>query len=132
MGRNSGISSTSAASATNSPLPVIRSRNGADPPPLGGDARTAIARTTGTEIRISPPTQLRRRPKISHSSDRKRLAGTGRLTRTGTCCPLGATSSADIEPLPGELDEDLLEAPGEHRRGTRRRVTVHQRSHQGL
>src|SRR5450830_859150 len=132
IGRNSGISSTSAASATNSPLPVIRSRKGADSPPLGGDARTAIARMTGTEIRISPPTQLRRRPKISHSSDRKNLAGTGRLTRTGTCCPPGATSAADIEPLPGELDEHLLEVPGEHLEPAHRHVTVHQRSHQGL
>src|SRR5450756_298854 len=132
IGRNSGISSTSAASATNSPLPVIRSRKGADSPPLGGDARTAIARMTGTEIRISPPTQLRRRPKISNSSDRKNLAGTWRLACAGTPCPAGATSAADIEPLPGELDEHLLEVPGEHLEPAHRHVTVHQRRHQGL
>src|SRR5947207_14413780 len=63
---------------------------------------------TGTAASTASPAWLRRRPYISRSSDRKNLgenAATGRRTTVAPC----GTSATDIEPLPGQRDEDVLQ-----------------------
>src|SRR5437773_9578879 len=114
-GRNSGSSRVSAASAANTPFWVIwLTKSGPSPPP-GGDTLTAMISRTGTTASTAMPTQLRRRPKISHSSDRKNRVP-GRLRR----------STADIEARPGQRDEHLLQVGRAHLEAAHRHVRVHQ------
>src|SRR5262245_48816617 len=128
-GRNSGSSIVSAARATNRPLLVMEAKKfGPSPPPvpLGGQIFTDTAMMTGTAARTARPAQLRRRPKISHSSERRNrvLNGLGRATVAG------ATSSAtDIEALPGQRHEQFLQIRGEHPEPAHRHPVVHQRGH---
>src|SRR5687767_5852482 len=71
------------------------------------DARTARARTTGTTASAARPARLRRRPKISSSSDRRKRA----FGRRAAGFRIGgeAVLTADIEPLPGQRHERLLQ-----------------------
>src|SRR4051812_28076543 len=95
-GRNSGSSTASAVSATNSPLPGIASRNGGPPPPVP-QIFTATAISTGTAARVASPAMLRRRVRINRSSEPS--STNHRLT-------------ADIEALTGQSDEHVLQAGG--------------------
>jgi len=61
-----------AANATNSPLEVIEAKKSGPRPGWGVDTLTAIAMRTGTEARTPIPAWLRRRPKISPSSERRK------------------------------------------------------------
>src|SRR3954470_1016041 len=90
-GRNSGLVTRKAARAANSPFSVIPPK--IDPPSRGPLplALTATAMSTGTSARITSSATLRRRRNIIPSSERRNLAG-------------------DIEALPGEVDELLLQA----------------------
>src|SRR5918997_121773 len=107
-GRKIGISRVSAAKATNRPLPVIALTKSGPSPPLGAETFTAMASTIGTTARTAIPARLRRRPKMMPSSERRKrpgrvrvVAGVGRAT---------STSAADIEALPGQGHEDVLQA----------------------
>ena len=90
---------------------------------VGGVARrgreavvlTAIEMKTGTAARTTSPARLRRRRKISRSSER-RNRGEGRRTPGRAATRPAVTSAADIESLPGERDEDVLERAGRPRR----------------
>src|SRR5207247_11465032 len=98
-GRDSGSSRVSAVSAANTPFCVIwLMKSGPPPPPDGGLTLTATTSRTGTAASTARPTQLRRRPKISHSSDRR-----NRVDHRGRA------STADIEALPGQLHEHPLQ-----------------------
>src|SRR4051794_17532273 len=90
-GRNSGLVTRKAARAANSPFSVIPPK--IDPPSRGPLplALTATAMSTGTSARITSSATLRRRRNIIPSSERRNLAG-------------------DIEALPGEVHELLLQA----------------------
>src|SRR5690348_13936954 len=112
-GRNSGSSIVSAASATNRPLLVMDAKKFGPspplpppPPPPGGETFTAIAIRIGTAARTAMPAQFRRRPKISHSSERRNrgLIGRGLAVASAT-----GASATDIETLPGERHERLLQ-----------------------
>src|SRR4029077_15905203 len=109
-GRNRPISMVSAASATNSPFSVIeRKKSGASAP--GRDAELLIVTeiSTGTAARTTSPAWLRRRPSISRSSDRRKRGETAATGRR-TAVEAGAGRSAtDIEALPGQGDEHVLE-----------------------
>src|SRR5215475_13073132 len=123
IGRNSGISNSSATSATNRPLLVIwltkLPASSPPPPPPGGFTLTAIVSTIGTTASTASPTQLRRRPKINHSSERK-----NRVEKKG-----GATtpSTADIETLPREAHERLFQVRGDDLETPHGYARVHQR-----
>src|SRR6266536_5471022 len=126
-GRNSGSSMVSAASATNSPLLVIDAKKFGPSPPfppvVGGQIFTETPMITGTAASTARPAQLRRRPKISHSSERRNRV----LIRRGGATAAGAASSAtDIEALPGQSDERLLQVRREHPEPPYRHVVVHQ------
>src|SRR5215475_12543706 len=121
IGRNSGISNSSATSATNRPLLVIwltkLPASSPPPPPPGGFTLTAIVSTIGSTASTASPTQLRRRPKINHSSERKnRVEKKGGATTPVAVAGLaGATaaSTADIETLPREVHERLFQVRGD-------------------
>src|SRR5450631_164978 len=114
-GRKSPISRVSAARATNSPLDVIDAKkSGPRPDPLV-DTLTAIAMISGTAARMPSPAWLRRRPKISRSSERRNRVETCRRGRvTGATATLaarsGVRSAADIEALPSKGHEQVLKA----------------------
>src|SRR5215475_7053154 len=71
MGRKSGSSSASAASAANSPLLVMLAKK-SGPPLVESEIFDATLMRIGTVQSTARPTQFRRRPKMSHSSDRNR------------------------------------------------------------
>src|SRR5436190_14842116 len=108
-GRKMPISTPSAASGTNSPLDVTESRKSGPPRAFRDETFTEIARTIGTSARTSRPIWLRRRPPMSRTSERSSRDDTSRLL--GACA---ATSAADIEALPGQTDEEVLEARRGH------------------
>src|SRR3954452_3296845 len=109
-GRNSPISMVSAASATNSPFSVIeRKKSGASSDGRDSELLTDTEIRTGTAARTTSPAWLRRRPSISRSSERRKraeTAATGRRTTVGAGVGRSAT---DIETLPGQRDEHVLE-----------------------
>ena len=85
--------------------------------PGGGEPCTATAIRTGTAASTSSPARLRRRPKISRSSERRNRVETapdpaagGRSRRR--------RSATDIEALPGQRDEHVLQRRA-RRRGSR-------------
>src|SRR5215218_2383244 len=118
-GRKRPISTPSAASGTNSPFAVIEERKSGPRPARGAEIRTATAIRTGTAASTSRPIWLRRRPPISPSSDHSRRAESrlDRPTDGGddvAGAPAGGgvvtDSATDIETLPGQGDEEVLEA----------------------
>src|SRR3954468_5894183 len=90
-GRKSGLVTRKAASAAKRPFSVMPPK--IEPPSRGPVplAFTATAMSTGTSARITSSARLRRRRNIMPTSERRNLAG-------------------DIEPLPGEVHELLLQA----------------------
>src|SRR6476661_797672 len=114
-GRNIPISTPSAASGTKRPLEVIDERKSGPCPGCGVDDFTAMAMTTGTAARTSRPAWLRRRPAMMRSSERSNRVDSRRPFGRG-CAMFGAApvatcaSAADIEALPRERDEQVLEA----------------------
>src|SRR5262249_42470358 len=134
IGRNSGSSTVSATSAAKTPFWVTWLRKGGPCAPDGGDTLTAMTIRTGTAASTAMPTQLRRRPKMSSSSDRKNLVENRCGVRTsaswaGTWAGPARrrSSAADIEALPGELHEHLLQVSGEHPEPAYRYVGVDER-----
>src|SRR5450631_1505437 len=118
-GRNRASSMLSAANDTNSPLEVIEVKKSGPRPGLGFDSLTVIAIMRGTRARMPNPAWLRRRPKISRSSERRKRVDTclsGRAAgRVGTAVvelvfSPWVTSAADIEALPCQRDEQVLKA----------------------
>src|SRR6478609_6424406 len=106
-GRNSPSSRVSAARDTNSPFSVIELKKTG--PPLsrqGEESFTATDTRTGTAASTARPARLRRRRKIRRSSDRRNRVDGARPRRATP------SSTADIEALPGERDEDVLERRG--------------------
>src|SRR6476469_6460135 len=98
------------ASATNSPLPVIAERkSGPRPSSPGVETLTAMASRIGTDASTAMPARLRRRPKMSRSSEPRNRNDARRCGRT-TAAPPMADSTTDIEALPRERDEQVLEA----------------------
>src|SRR5580704_11031916 len=111
----------SAMKVRNTPLPASWLKNAAPgplPPPCGCGAatRSAIPMTTGNTTVTASSSWLRRRPKTSRSSDRNSRAQDAAGLRAAAMAGPGVTVSAvDIETLPGEPDEQVLQA----RRGDR-------------
>src|SRR6476661_136037 len=121
-GRKSPISTPSAASGTNSPFEVIEERKSGPRPARGAEIRPATAMRAGTAARTSRPIWLRRRPPMSPSSDQSRRPESrpDQVVRAGGGAPpAGADvvtdSATDIETLPGQRDEQVLEARAAHR-----------------
>src|SRR6476646_9046324 len=109
-GRKSPSSMLSEASATNSPLPVIAERkSGPRPSSPGVETLTAMASRIGTDASTAMPARLRRRPKMSRSSEPRNRNDARRCGRTTDAPPM-ADSTTDIEALPRERDEQVLEA----------------------
>src|SRR6476659_10846919 len=102
-GRKRPSSRVSEASATNNPFSVIDvKKSGPSPPRPGLDTFTATAMKTGTEASTSRPAWLRRRRKISLSSDRRNRVDTLRARTV-------SSSATDIEALPRKPHEDVLQ-----------------------
>ena len=73
-GRNSPSSMVREARATKSPFSVMEpKKSGPSSPGPGEETLTAIEINTGTAASTSKPAWLRRRPKISRSSERRNL-----------------------------------------------------------
>src|ERR1700712_467102 len=107
-GRNSPSSRVRDASATNRPFSVMElKKSGPSPPRPGEDTLTAMDTSTGTPARTKSPARLRLRLKISPSSERRNLVETRDGRRSGATSVM--TSAADIEALPGERDEHVLQ-----------------------
>src|SRR3954452_24962874 len=121
-GRNNGTDTVRAVNATNSPFSLIAWRNGG-PLDAFGWSRTATPMRTGTRARAASTAQVRRRrnsrPISEPSSANGRTVG-------------GAVSTCDIEPLPGECDEALLERLALHGETAHPDPGVHQSRRHGL
>ena len=109
-GRNSGSSRISAAKATNRPLPVIPTMKPGPPPWAPDSTRMAMASTIGTTASTASPARLRRRPKMIRSSEPRKRPGSARDRAGAGASGVASTSAADIEALPGQGDEDVLQA----------------------
>src|SRR3954452_15556017 len=106
-GRNSPSSRVRDARATKSPFSVMEAKkSGPSPPRPGGETLTATAMSTGTAARTSSPAWLRRRRKISRSSDRRNLPDSLLPTRDVRA------SATDIEALPRQGHEHVLQGGG--------------------
>src|SRR5262249_48422002 len=126
IGRNSGTSRVSAASATKNPLSVMDAKKSGPsppPPPRPPPAATAIVIRMGTADSTAMPAQLRRRPKISSNSEPRKRGLTRR--RSGST----AISPADIETLAGQRNEQLLQVRPGHGELAHPDPVVHQRRH---
>src|SRR5674476_611236 len=141
-GRNRPSSMPSAASATNSPLEVIESKKSGPRPCLGFESLTVIAIMSGTSARIPIPAWVRRRPKTSRSSERRKRVETcrrGRAARdvgntvarplSGPLSRPGGRSAADIEALPRQRNEQILQARTFDRKPGDRHIVLHQCHH---
>src|SRR5579859_2953272 len=108
----------SAMKVRNTPLPASWLKNatpGPLPPcPCGAATRNAIPMTTGNTTVTASSSWLRRRPKTSRSSDRNSRPQDAAGLRAAVG-PRVTVSAVDIETLPGEPDEQVLQA----RRGDR-------------
>src|SRR5665647_1897002 len=124
-GRNRASSMLSEASATKSPLDVIEARKSGPCPGRGVDSLTVIARMSGTTARMPKPAWLRRRPKISRSSERRKRVET---CRSGRAAGEVASSAADIEALPGERHEQVFKAGLRDGKPGHGHTLMHQRS----
>src|SRR4029078_3912902 len=98
------------------PFSVIeRKKSGASSPGRDSELLTATEMSTGTAARTTSPAWLRRRPRISRTSERRKrgeTAATGRRTTYGVGAGVGAgagRSATDIENLPGRRDKHVLE-----------------------
>src|SRR5690606_35296760 len=102
-GRKSGIVTTSPVIETNNPFCVTRSRNGGPWPGAGGSEAilTTTAMSTGMAASATSIAHVRRRRSTSPSSE---ASCDQPLPRVGT-----AVSLNNVEPLPGERDEPVLE-----------------------
>src|SRR3954454_16386508 len=118
-GRKSAISTPSAASGTKSPFEVIEERKSGPRPARGAEMRTATAMRTGTAASTSRPIWLRRRPPMRPSSDHSRRAESRLDSPTRAGDDVGGAAGAggvvtgsatDIETLPGQGHEEVLEA----------------------
>src|SRR6476661_2616230 len=119
-GRNSPSSSVSDARDTNRPFSVIELKKSGPPESRPGEeSRTTTAIRTGTPASTPNPARLRRRRKISRSSERRNLVD---MLRVRGAAP---TSTADIEPLSGQGDEDVLERGTVHPEPDDRHPLVH-------
>src|SRR4051812_25574355 len=133
-GRKIPISTLSAARGTKSPFEVMESRKSGPPCPDPLESFTEMASTIGTAARTSSPIWLRRRPPISRISDRSSRVDTRRLWgRSPEASTAGSARSAtDIEALPRQADERVLEAGRRHGDPATRPVRVPQRRHDPL
>src|SRR4051812_534813 len=101
----------SAERATKRPFSVIeRKKSGASSPGLEAVLLTAIAMKIGTAASTNRPIWLRRRRKISRSSERRNRVEGRRTGRVPEADRGPVTSATDIEALPGQRYEDVLEA----------------------
>src|SRR5215831_18309803 len=120
-GSTSAIMSVIAMNARNTPFPASWLTNddpaSPPPPPRGAASRSAMPSRTGSAARTASSARLRSRRKTSRSSERSKRsqAGTAPGTLTGAAAgPAGpggtaVTSAVDIEPLPGQPDEKVLQ-----------------------
>src|SRR3954453_12385901 len=111
-GRNSGRHTVSAVKTRKSPLPVIWPRNGGPSPPRGVDAFTAMPIISGTIASTASSAWLRRRPRMSLTSEAYSRPKAPRYL--GRSSPI-ALSAEDIEALPGQRHEQVLEVGPRHR-----------------
>src|SRR6476469_7889050 len=125
-GRNKPSSIVRAARATNRPFSVIELKKSGPPSSCPGvETFTAMAISTGTPASTSIPARLRRRWKISRSSERKNRVDGRRRGAT-------SASTADIEALPGQGHEDVLQRLATHLETGHRHSLVHERRHELL
>src|SRR5438067_406309 len=114
-------------SAAKMPFWVIWRRKSGPPSPDGGESLTATMIRIGTAASTAMPTQLRRRPKMSSSSERKNRVDKRCGATTSAGAANASDSATDIEALPGQLDEHLLQVGGQHPEPAHRYVRVDQR-----
>src|SRR3954464_3375031 len=129
-GRKIGSSRARAANATNRPLPVMALTKSGPRPESGAETRTAMASTIGTTASTARPARFRRRPPMIRSSEARKRSeiGEDRAGLAGSCTTW-RVSAADIEPLAGQGDKDVLEARAAHREAEDGHVGVHQVRH---
>src|SRR5680860_493881 len=127
-GRNSGMETTNAVRPTNSPFWVTRSRNGGPRPGSGvsDESRTATAMSTGTAARESNIAQVRRRRNKTASSEANSAQPTTTLAR-GRFAAVTCFSLDNVEPLPRQRDETVLEARPVHGEGPHPHIAGNQR-----
>src|ERR1700722_10316372 len=119
----------------NTPLPASWLKNAAPPelgpfpppPPCGAAAFRPIPISSGKSAATRSRSWLRRRKKVTRSSLLKnlRFARTVPADSGRSALPVGSTdvrsalvsSTFDIEALPGQADEEVLQAGGLHRQG---------------
>src|SRR6266516_1257679 len=121
-GSTSAIMRVMAMNARNTPLPAswLMKDDPASPPPppRGAASRSAIPSRTGRAARTASRARLRSRRKTRRSSERSRRSQPGTAPGVlaswppGPVRPAGGTavaSAVDIEPLPGQPDEQVLQ-----------------------
>src|SRR5215813_13000087 len=122
-GSTSAIMRVIAMNARNTPLPAswLTKAGPASPPPLpplGVASRSATPSRTGRAARAASSARLRSRRKTRRSSERSRRSQAGTAPgvlaswSAGRAPPAGGiavASAVDIEPLPGQPDEQVLQ-----------------------
>src|SRR5215468_3180135 len=121
-GSTSAIMRVIAMNARNTPFPAswLMKDDPASPPrpPRGVASRSAIPSRTGRAARTASSARLRSRRKTRRSSERSRRSQLGTAPRDPASWPAGparpaggtaVTSAVDIEPLPGQPDEQVLQ-----------------------
>src|SRR6478672_2447733 len=121
-GSTSAIMRVIAMNARNTPLPAswLMKDDPASPPPppRGAASRSAIPSRTGRAARAASRARLRSRRKTRRSSERNRRSHPGTAPGVLTSWPAGrappaagtaVASAVDIEPLPGQPDEQVLQ-----------------------
>src|SRR5690349_20725097 len=109
------------ATTRNSPLLVTRPTKPGPCPSraVSCERNSTVPSSSGTSARPSSSTWLRRRPSTRRSSERTSRSSEPRR---------GATvSTSDIEALPGQLDEDLLQVRPSHLEAQQVDARVHER-----
>ena len=107
-GRKSGIETVSAVNETNSPFCVMSPMKAGPRPESPAEVtRTATAIRMGTSARAPSMAIVRRRRNSVASSDPR--SANGRAPRVGVARADAFASPRDIEALPGQGDEALLE-----------------------
>src|SRR5262249_15459445 len=102
--------------------------------PDGGEILIEIAMMTGTAASTASPAQLRRRPKISQSSERRKRVDTRRPVRAEKTVAGGGASTADIsaadiEALPGPGHQQPFAVGRADGEAPHRHAGVYQRGH---
>src|SRR6266516_2382858 len=121
-GSTSALMRVMAMNARNTPLPAswLMKDDPASPPPppRGAASRSAIPSRTGRAARTASRARLRSRRKTRRSSERSRRSQPGTAPGVlaswppGSAPPAGGAavaSAVDIEPLPGQPDEQVLQ-----------------------